>query len=209
LMSLPVDIAVFSDGWFELFPNTPDWVYVMLNSGAYREVNSLTARGLPTVGLYINRLLHDGLSGTSLLDAGATVSGNSTAGNFTIGVDTVVASFAFPANATGTGYSQLALNLPRSFSIAEGIFIFSMDLSSNYEILPNITLALYNSASFEEIQISPNVELTEQLTFACNFSATNLFSLTSFDEIRITIYDPVLHFETTLDLEITRIELAT
>jgi hypothetical protein len=206
-MSLPVDIAVFSDGWFELFPNTPDWVHVLLNSGAYRDIHSLTARGLPTVELYINRLLHDGLSGTSLLDGGATVSGNSTAGNFTLGADTVTGSFAFPVNATG--FSQLSLNLSRSYSTAEGIFIFSMDLSSNYGILPNITLSLYNSSSFEEIQISPNVELTEQLTFACNFSATDLFSLTNYDEIRITIYDPTLEFETTLDIEITRIELAT
>lgn len=209
IMSIPVDVFVLSEGWFELFPDAPAWVALLMSSGAFRLAHSLSARGIPTIDLYVNRILHDGIAGDSLLNGGVGVSGNSTAGGLAIGTDSISGAFTYPANLTGTGYSQLSLNLTRSYTIDEAVFLLHMTINGTYDVLPRITLSLCNTTSCEEVRISPDVELRNTFSLALNFSAADLFSLGSYDELRITIYDPVLDDAATFQLEIDRIELVT
>jgi hypothetical protein len=182
MLSLPIDVVLLSEGFFEIYPVRPNWVRLVLNSGAFELAQSFTARGLATADVYVNRLLHS--------TAGSSISG----------------SFTYLANQTVPGVVSASFSLPQLYSVEEGVFILHMGLSGNFSALPDITLTLRNNTSYESILLSPDTAIFTELALACNLSSVG-FSLSSYDQIEITIYDPDVDADTTFNVEIDRVEL--
>ncbi|MHA2313450.1 MAG: hypothetical protein ACXADF_18375, partial [Candidatus Thorarchaeota archaeon] len=184
----------------------PNWVRLVLNSGAFELAQSFTARGLATADVYVNRLLHSTLEGDDLIGGTVSLSGFSPAGNLTLAGSSISGSFTYLANQTVPGVVSASFSLPQLYSVEEGVFILHMGLSGNFSALPDITLTLRNNTSYESILLSPDTAIFTELTLACNLSSVG-FSLSSYDQIEITIYDPDVDADTTFNVEIDRVEL--
>jgi hypothetical protein len=206
MLSLPIDVVLLSEGFFEIYPVRPNWVRLVLNSGAFELAQSFTARGLATADVYVNRLLHSTLEGDDLIGGTVSLSGFSPAGNLTLAGSSISGSFTYLANQTVPGVVSASFSLPQLYSVEEGVFILHMGLSGNFSALPDITLTLRNNTSYESILLSPDTAIFTELTLACNLSSVG-FSLSSYDQIEITIYDPDVDADTTFNVEIDRVEL--
>ncbi|MHA2070261.1 MAG: hypothetical protein ACW985_00585 [Candidatus Thorarchaeota archaeon] len=208
MLSLPVDMVLLSEGFFEIYPVRPEWVQLVYNSRAFELAQSFSARGLPTADVFVNRLLHRSLEGDDIIGGNTSISGFSPAGDLTLSGGSISGSFNYLANQTVPGVVSVSLFLPQLYSVEEGIFILHMNLSGDFSDLPDIILTLRNNTSHESMLLSPDVAIFSELSLACNFSAVG-FSLKSYDRIEITIYDPEVDADTTFEFEIDRVELNT